>query len=89
MATMRVGMLLAIASMGMIRTSQANSVVSMASVAGSSECAMLARSDGKKNQVQIPTIILLTNSMVKKIPATRVSVRAVLILIFNIAPFLK
>lgn len=86
MATMSVGMLLASAMMGMIRTSHSKRVVSIANVAGSSEGAILARNDGKKNHAQAPTTILPTNSMMKKIPAMRVSVRAVLILIFNDAP---
>lgn len=87
MATMRVGMLLANATMGTIRTSHSKMVVSIASVAGSSVGAMIDRSEGKKNQAQIPAIIFPTNSIMKKIPAMRVSVRAVLILILIDTPF--
>ena len=86
MATMRVGMLLASASMGMNSMSQSKRVVSIASVAGSSEGAMVARSVGKKNQAPTAAAIFPTNSRMNSIPAMRVSVRAVLISILIDSP---
>jgi hypothetical protein len=87
MATIRVGMLLMSAIMGMNSISQSKRVVSIASVAGSIKGARLARKLGKKNHAQTATTILLTNSIIKKILATRVKVRAVFVLIFYDSPF--
>jgi len=75
------------AIMGMNRISQSKMVVNIASVAGSIKGARLARKVGKKYHAQTATTILLTNSTINKMPATKVKVRAVFVLIFYDSPF--
>lgn len=79
-------MLLMSAVIGMNRISHSKMVVSIASVAGSIKGARIARKVGKKNHAQKAVIILIATSIRNKIPATKVKVRAVFVLIFYDSP---
>lgn len=80
-------MLLMSAIIGMNRRSHSKMVVSIASVAGSIKGARLARKVGKKYHAQKAVIILIATSIRNKMPATKVKVRAVFMLIFYDSPF--